>query len=99
MTLSVRRLPRSTVQRLAGSRSRTVATTESTGVMPLPAATNAWWRASSGRISGPKRPAGGMTSSSSPARRPSATQEENRPPGRWRTPIARSPLPAAVHTE
>ena len=87
------------MQRLPGSSASTVATIEMTGVIPLPAATNAWWRPTPGEISGPKRPAGGSTSSRSPARSPSATKPENRPPGRCRTPTASSPLRAGTQIE
>ncbi len=69
---------------------------DSIGVMPEPAAISTWWPGSS-RV-GVKAPVGGMTSTMSPGRISSTSQEENSPSVTIRTPM-RGAAPAGEHSE
>jgi hypothetical protein len=89
------RLPYTSTTSLAGSTSSTDAAIDSTGVMPLPAATSPTVRRAAGSSTGPNRPAGGSTSSSSPGRSPVVTHVENAPPSSCLT-ATRSGPPALL---
>jgi hypothetical protein len=82
---SALRLPKTRVTRESGSRPRAEPMSESTGVIPEPAAKATWWRASSGRAGQVKVPRGGITSSSSPTSSCSVRYVDIRPPGTWAT--------------
>ena len=84
---------------LSASTSSTVARIDNTGVIPEPAAT-ATYRLSFAASSGVEKvPLGVITSSTSPARSPSAAYPENAPSGMRFTPIRSGPPVAGAQIE
>ena len=96
ITVSVRRLPYTSVTCVSAWAASTLAAMESTGVIPDPAATRPW--CVPGRSSGVNAPDGGATSSSSPATSRSTSHSENKPSVTRRTPT-RGAAPACAQIE
>jgi hypothetical protein len=80
---------------LAGSVASAVASSDSTGVMPDPAATAAYRRRRAGSNAVVKWPSGGRTSTVSPMRSALPANVEKAPPGICRTPIRNRPCAAS----
>ena len=72
---------------------------ERIGVMPEPAARATYLRWAAGSGTTVKRPAGVITSSSSPIRRPPSTPSLNEPPGSFLTPTRSRRVDGAVKIE